>query len=89
MSYTTVEIKVPEAMEPYIVNDSENDTLQRNALLLYPYILKRKISHGRAAEILGLHKLDLIELYGELGLCYFDQIEDELDKELETFQKLG
>ncbi|MFR8171891.1 MAG: UPF0175 family protein [Marvinbryantia sp.] len=89
MAYTTVEIQVPEAMKPYVADRTEEATLERNALLLYPYILKRTISHGRAAEILGIHKLDLIDLYGQMGFCYFDQTEEELDKDLQTFQELG
>ena len=88
MTYKTVEIQIPEAMEPYIVNESKDVALQRNALLLYPYILNRKISHGRAAEILGIHKLDLIDLYGQMGFCYFDHIEDELEKDLDTSKKI-
>lgn len=40
MLYKTVHIQIPEAMEPYINNENE----KRNALLLYPYILDRKIS---------------------------------------------
>ncbi len=86
---TTVQIQIPEAMKPYVTNETADAALQRNALLLYPYILKRKISHGKAAEILGIHKLDLIELYGQLGLCYFDLTRDDLDKDLQTFMDLG
>lgn len=89
MLYTTVEIKVPEAMKPFIIKDDSQDTLLRNALLLYPYILNKKISHGKAAEILGVRKLELIDLYGQLGFSYFDQTMDELDKDMETFKQLG
>ena len=89
MVYTTVEIKVPKAMEQYIIKDSDEDTLRRNALLLYPYILNKKISHGKAAEILGINKLDLIDLYGKMGFYYLDQTMDELDKDLRTFQEVG
>ena len=88
MSYTTVEIQVPEAMKPYIVNQNGDAVLQRNALLLYPYVRDKQISHGRAAEILGIHKLDLIEIYGQMGFCYFDQTEEELDQEMQTFREL-
>ena len=45
------------------------------------------ISHGRAAEILGVHKLDLIVYYGKLGLPYLDMTEDELDAERKAFQR--
>lgn len=89
MSYTTVQIQVPEAMEPYITNESADFMLQRNALLLYPYVLNKRISHGKAAEILGISKLDLIDIYGQMGFSYFDQTKDELDKDIKMFQKLG
>ncbi len=88
MLYKMVEIEVPEAMEPYIVNGSADDVLKRNALLLYPYILDRQISHGKAAKILGVSKMDILELYGQMGFCYFDQIQDELDLDLQTFREV-
>ena len=89
MAYITVEIKIPEEMKPFVEEDGSEDILLRNALLLYPYIINRKISHGRAAEILGIRKLELIEMYGKLGFPYFDHIMDDLDKDMETFQQLG
>ena len=67
---------------------NKEEQLVRNAMMLYPYVLKKRISHGRAAEILGIPKLDLIDLYGQMRLCYFNQTKDELDKELQTFQEL-
>lgn len=87
--YTTVEIRIPEAMKPFMIKDDSQDVLLRNALLLYPYILNKKISHGKAAEILGIRKLELIDLYGKLGFAYFDQTMEELDKDMETFKQLG
>ena len=45
------------------------------------------ISHGKAAEILGVHKLDLIAFYGKLGLPYLDMSEDELKAEKTVFQR--
>ena len=62
--------------------------LIRNALLLYPYILNQTISHGHAAEILGIRKSDLIDLYDELGYSYFDMTMDSLDDELNTYREL-
>ena len=62
--------------------------LIRNALLLYPYILNQTISHGHAAEILGIRKSELIDLYDKLGYSYFDMTMDDLDDELNTFREL-
>lgn len=84
----TVEIELPDEMKVFAMPKNKEEELVRNAMILYPYILKKRISHGRAAEILGIPKLNLIDLYGQMGFCYFDQIKDELDKELQTFKQL-
>ena len=77
----SVTIKVPVGMSKYLVTMNPETELTRNALLLYPYILNQTISHGRAAEILGIRKSELIDLYDKLGYSYFDMTMDDLDDE--------
>lgn len=84
----SVTIKVPVGMSKYLVTINPEEELTRNALLLYPYILDQTISHGRAAEILGIRKSELIDLYDKLGYSYFDMIMDDLDNEMNTFREL-
>ena len=84
----SVTIKVPVGMSKYLVIDNPEAELTRNALLLYPYILDQTISHGRAAEILGIRKSELIDLYDKLGYSYFDMTMDDLDNEMNTFREL-
>ena len=84
----SVTIEVPVGMSKYLVTVNPETELTRNALLLYTYILNQTISHGRAAEILGIRKSELIDLYDELGYSYFDMTLDELDDELDTFRRL-
>ena len=88
MELTDIKIKVPVGMENYIDMEDETAELERNALLLYPLIKNMTISHGKAAEILGINKLDLIQLYSELGLAYFDMDISEVEDELETYKRL-
>lgn len=40
--YTSIEIRIPEAMKPYVAEKNVEEELQRNALLLYPRILSKK-----------------------------------------------
>ena len=84
----SVTIKVPVGMSKYLVTVNPETEFTRNALLLYPYILNQKISHGRAAEILGIRKTELIDLYDRLGYSYFDMTLDDLDDELNIFREL-
>ena len=88
MTMAKVEIDVPMEIVPYtVVEDKDAQTL-RNAMLVYPYIKSGVVSHGKAAEMLGLHKIDLIMLYGSLGLPYFDETEDEFEEDLAVLKKL-
>ena len=84
----SVTIKVPVGMSKYLVTMNPETELTRNALLLYQYILNQPISHGRAAEILGIGKSELIDLYDKLGYSYFDMTMDDLDDELNNFGEL-
>ena len=84
----TITIEVPAGMSKYLEAIDPELELTRNALLLYPYILNQTISHGRAAEIIGIRKSELIELYDKLGYSYFDIIQDDLDDELNSFREL-
>ncbi len=91
MEYATIQVTVPKAMQDYFSDDyvvENNDELKRNALLLYPYIHNNVISHGRAAEILGIKKLDLIDLYDNMGFPYFDLDISEVMQDIQTFRSL-
>lgn len=81
-------IVIPKDMWKYLKVDEDQTELERNALLLYPYIKNLTISHGRAAEILGITKWELITLYDDLGLAYLDQDISEIQSELKTFNEL-
>jgi len=88
MEMIKVEIDVPKDMIPFVVTKDADVQLKRNALLLYPFIQNNTISNGKAAELLGMHKLDLIDLYGKMGLAYFDMDIDEVEEDIETIKKL-
>lgn len=83
-----VTINVPVGMSKYLSSVNSETELIRNALILYPYILDQTISHGRAAEILGITKSKLIDIYDNLGYSYLDKTMDSLESELELFRQL-
>ena len=56
MTFTDILIKVPSGMTMYLKPKNKLAELERNALILYPYVKDKTISHGRAAEILGISK---------------------------------
>ena len=88
MTMTDVKIQVPDGMVSYVIANDERSELMRNALLLYPHVKNLTISHGKAAEILGIHKYELIDIYDQLGLSYLDQNMQEIDEEVQYWKKL-
>ena len=75
-------------MVPYLKNDDRDYEFRRNAMLLYPLIQNLTLSHGRAAEILGVRKTDLIEYYNSIGIPYLNQTKDDLMKDLATLERV-
>lgn len=88
MTMTSVSIKIPDTIIEYAAVEDENAMLTRNAMILFPYIQNEIISHGRAAELLGIHKMDLIALYSNLGLPYLNQSKEELANDVAVLKKL-
>lgn len=87
MQMTSMEIKLPVSVKEYVLDDTTEE--MRNALLLYPSIANNTISHGRAAELLGMHKMNLIELYSRLGIPYLDMTDEEFEEEIQAVKKAG
>lgn len=88
MTMQEVSINIPDAMVEYVTTQNESSQLMRNAMILFPYIQNETISHGKAAQILGIHKMDLIALYSTLGIPYLDQTKEELESDLSVLKNL-
>ena len=84
----TVTMNIPEEIMDFMVCENKSDELRRNALLLYPFIKNETISHGRAADILGISKWELIELYGSEGIPYIDQSWNEVEQDAANVSEL-
>lgn len=88
MELVAYEIEVPSEMKVFLKSTDKKAELQKRAMLLYPYIYNQTISHGRAAELLDMNKYDLIELYEDLGLPYFNMDFSEIEEEIKAFHDL-
>ena len=87
MKYTDVTLQVPEDMKFIFTLDDEN-TFGRNAMILYPYVMRADISNGRAAEILGVSKLELIDYYEKQGLMSYITPVQEVKEDMATLRAL-
>lgn len=83
-----ITLEVPSEMVNYLEHYGKKNELQRNALLLYPFIKNNTISHGRAAEIIGISKNELIDIYCDMGIPYLTMDIAEIEDEVETWKKM-
>lgn len=81
-----VEIEVPATLLPYI--NQKEFKAQQTALLLYPYISHGDISNGKAAELLGISKTELLDMFGEMDIPYYNQTCEELESDIEVLRNL-
>ena len=88
MKTVNIQLAVPEEMTPYLLNEDVELSFERNAMLLYPFIRNMTISHGRAAEILGVRKWDLIDYYASIGIPYLNQSKNEILADLAAFDRV-
>ena len=88
MEMISKKITFPKGMAPFLDVEDPNQAFQRNAMILYPFIQSMTISHGRAAEILGVHKFDLIDFYDSMGLPYLNQSVEDLEEETKDISEL-
>jgi len=49
--------------------------------------LERRISAGKAAELLGIRKREFIRVFARRGIPYFDYTAEELEEEFRTFDE--
>jgi hypothetical protein len=78
------EVRLPSDAMPLLAAKYNEIGLSSDALYLYPYIKNDVLSFGRAAQILGISKFELIKIYSEYDIPYLDMTMDELEKDIAT-----
>ena len=84
--FTKFEMEIPASLLPFVNHNQFKS--QQVALLLYPYIANGDISNGKAAELLGITKTELLDMFGEMGIPYFTQTPEELEQDIQVLRNL-
>ena len=69
------------------LSNKDMDKLKEKALQLRPKIDNLESSYGRVAEILGIPKDQLIEIYCEMGFPYYTMDISEVEEDINTCKK--
>lgn len=86
MDRVTVELDEP-LVQALSLLDRPLDQAVREAVVLDLY-RRGTISSGKAAQLLGMAKLDFIQMAGRLGIPYFQLDDADLDTEIARARSL-
>ena len=87
MLETTLNVRVPNNL---LSLGLSQDEIQRriSEWLVFSLFSEGKISSGKAGKLLGLTRLEFIELLKTCGISFINFTEDELKEEIESVKKL-
>lgn len=87
MEIMTLNVEVPKGIM-YALNQEQNEFISKMKLFTaVEYYREHKLSLGKAAELAGMQKTEFMFYLGEIGEPVINYSIEELDKELERFEK--
>lgn len=88
MREATVEVRIPGELLEF---GFHQQTIQQHLIewLVITLFTEERISSGRAAKLLGVTRIEFLNLLRRHGIAYLDYSPDELADELETVRQLS
>lgn len=88
MDHLVVSLELPRDLLGALDVPQEQLKDRLQTLIAVALVQEGKISTGKGAEVLGVSKLEFIELLSRHGINYFTESQEELDTEVETLKRL-
>lgn len=87
MAETTLSVQIPTDLLNFGMNQDE---IQRriSEWLVFSLFSEGKISSGKAGKLLGISRLEFIQLLKTRGIAFINYSEDEIKEELKSVKKL-
>ena len=89
MNTMQVTFNVPETIAKYVDLTDKAYQFKIQELIMFELVHKNKLSFGKAAELLGIGKIELITDLGKVGLPYFEQSFDEVMSDAMVVRELA
>ncbi len=85
---TTLQITVPSSLLEFGIEPAE---IQRRAVewLVLSLFTRERISSGKAARLLEIHRSEFLDLLRQYGIAFVDLSPEELDEELAAAKALA
>lgn len=84
MDIIRIELEIPQILAEYVDVNSESYKKKINQIMLYELVKDEKISIGKAAEAMGMRKIDFITDLGKMDIPYFDFSIEEIMEDVKS-----
>lgn len=84
MDLVRIELEVPQVLAEFSDINSESYKRKISQLMLYELVKNEKISMGKAAQAMGMRKIDFITDLGKMNIPYFDFSIEELREDIKN-----
>ncbi len=84
---TTFSVQIPSDLLKLGINQNEIQN-RVSEWLIFSLFSEGKISSGKAGKLLGISRLDFIQLLKTRGIAFINYSEDEIKEEFEAAKKL-
>lgn len=84
MDTVKIELEVPRVLVEYVDINSESYRKKINQIMLYELLKNEEISIGKAAEAMGMRKIDFITDLGKIDIPYFDCNIEEIIEDVKS-----
>lgn len=85
---TTFNVQIPSNLLKLGISQDEIQH-RISEWLIFSLFSEGKISSGKAGKLLGISRLDFIQLLKTRGIAFINYSEDEIKEELESVKKLN
>jgi predicted HTH domain antitoxin len=84
----TVKIEIEESLAALLHQTNQEVQVAGREMIMLELYRRGSISSGKAAELLGMQRIDFIQHASKLGISYFALTEDEWEAEMASLESL-
>jgi predicted HTH domain antitoxin len=81
-------LRIEDDLSRFFEDPARQPEENARELIVLKLFRERRLSEGKAAELLAMTRLEFIQKAGQLGIPYFNLSEEEFEREMETVGKL-
>jgi predicted HTH domain antitoxin len=78
-------LQIPD-LDDLLASEGQSAEQAAREIIILDLFRQRRVSGGKASQLLSISRMEFIELVARHDICYFNQTPEELDREIESLK---